>query len=87
MFEGMLTALVTPFRDDEVDEAALRELVERQMVAGVDGLVPCGSTGESATLSHVEHQPRGGDRGLDAARPVAFRSSPAPAPTIHPRGC
>ncbi|MED5261249.1 MAG: 4-hydroxy-tetrahydrodipicolinate synthase, partial [Myxococcota bacterium] len=56
MFEGMLTALVTPFRDDEVDEAALRELVERQMVAGVDGLVPCGSTGESATLSHAEHQ-------------------------------
>ncbi len=56
MFEGMLTALVTPFRDDEIDEAALRELVERQMVAGVDGLVPCGSTGESATLSHAEHQ-------------------------------
>ena len=56
MFEGMLTALVTPFREDKVDEAALRELVERQMVAGVDGLVPCGSTGESATLSHAEHQ-------------------------------
>lgn len=56
MFEGMLTALVTPFRDDAVDEAALRALVERQMVAGVDGLVPCGSTGESATLSHAEHR-------------------------------
>ena len=56
MFEGVLTALVTPFRDDEIDEAALRELVEFQIEAGVDGLVPCGSTGESATLSHGEHQ-------------------------------
>ena len=56
MFEGMLTALVTPFRDGEVDETALRALVESQIAAGVDGLVPCGSTGESATLSHAEHQ-------------------------------
>ena len=55
MFEGVLTALVTPFRDGEVDEPALRGLVERQISAGVDGLVPCGSTGESATLSHPEH--------------------------------
>ena len=56
MFEGVLTALVTPFRDGELDEAALRELVERQISAGIDGLVPCGSTGESATLSHPEHR-------------------------------
>jgi 4-hydroxy-tetrahydrodipicolinate synthase len=56
MFEGMLTALVTPFRDGEIDEAALRALVERQIEAGIDGLVPCGSTGESATLSHAEHR-------------------------------
>jgi 4-hydroxy-tetrahydrodipicolinate synthase len=55
MFEGIMTALVTPFRDGEVDEAALEELVERQIEAGIDGLVPCGSTGESATLSHAEH--------------------------------
>ncbi len=55
MFEGVFTALVTPFRDGAVDEAALRELVERQVAAGVDGVVPCGSTGESATLSHAEH--------------------------------
>ena len=55
MFEGVHTALVTPFRDGAVDEAALRELVERQIAAGVDGLVPCGSTGESATLSTAEH--------------------------------
>lgn len=56
MFEGVLTALVTPFRDGAVDERALQELVELQVAAGVDGLVPCGSTGESATLSHAEHR-------------------------------
>ena len=56
MFEGVLTALVTPFRDGEIDETALRALVERQIDAGIDGLVPCGSTGESATLSHAEHR-------------------------------
>ncbi len=56
MFEGVLTALVTPFRDGQIDELALQELVERQIAAGVDGLVPCGSTGESATLSHAEHR-------------------------------
>jgi len=55
MFEGLSTALITPFRDDAIDEPALRELVERQIAAGVEQLVPCGSTGESATLSHVEH--------------------------------
>ena len=54
--EGVFTALVTPFRDDAVDEDALRALVERQIAAGVDGLAPCGSTGESATLSHAEHR-------------------------------
>lgn len=56
MFRGVFTALVTPFRDDAVDERALVDLVERQIAAGVDGLVPCGSTGESATLSHAEHR-------------------------------
>lgn len=56
MFEGVFTALVTPFRDGSVDERALTELVEIQIQAGVDGLVPCGSTGEAATLSHAEHQ-------------------------------
>ena len=55
MFEGLSTALITPFRDDAIDETALRELVERQVAAGVKQLVPCGSTGESATLSHFEH--------------------------------
>ena len=55
MFEGIFTALITPFRGGSVDEPALRELVERQVAAGLDGVVPCGSTGESATLSHAEH--------------------------------
>ena len=54
--EGVFTALVTPFRNDAIDEDALRALVERQIAAGVDGLAPCGSTGESATLSHAEHR-------------------------------
>jgi 4-hydroxy-tetrahydrodipicolinate synthase len=56
LLKGILTALITPFRDDHVDEEALRGLVERQIEAGIDGLVPCGSTGESATLSHLEHR-------------------------------
>ncbi len=56
MFEGVLTALVTPLRGGAVDERALQELVETQIAAGVDGLVPCGSTGEAATLSHDEHR-------------------------------
>ncbi len=56
MFEGVSTALVTPFRAGEVDEDALRDLVEIQIEAGVDGLVPCGSTGEAATISHPEHR-------------------------------
>ena len=59
MFEGILTALVTPFRGGEVDEKTLRELVEIQIDAGVTGLVPCGSTGESATMSHDEHRRAG----------------------------
>jgi 4-hydroxy-tetrahydrodipicolinate synthase len=56
VFEGVLTALVTPFRDGVVDERALGELVELQIASGVDGLVPCGSTGEAATLTHAEHR-------------------------------
>jgi len=56
VFEGVFTALVTPFRDGAVDARALVELVELQIAAGVDGIVPCGSTGEAATLSHAEHQ-------------------------------
>ncbi len=54
-FPGVLTALVTPFRGSEIDYPALERLVDDQIAAGVGGLVPCGSTGESATLSHKEH--------------------------------
>jgi 4-hydroxy-tetrahydrodipicolinate synthase len=54
-FQGLLTALVTPFRDGVLDEAAYRALVRRQLDAGVDGLVPCGTTGEAPTLTVEEH--------------------------------
>jgi 4-hydroxy-tetrahydrodipicolinate synthase len=54
--EGTFTALITPFRaDGALDLEALAALVEWQIESGIDGLVPCGSTGESATLSHSEH--------------------------------
>ena len=51
-----MPALVTPFRDGAVDEPAFRALVERQITGGVHGLVPVGTTGETATLSHDEHR-------------------------------
>ena len=55
-FEGCGTALVTPFRkDSSVDESTLRSLVKRQIDAGINFLVPCGTTGESPTLTHKEH--------------------------------
>ncbi|MBF0212437.1 MAG: 4-hydroxy-tetrahydrodipicolinate synthase [Magnetococcales bacterium] len=56
LFEGVFTALITPFRNQQVDVEALRNLVEFQIAQGVQGLVPCGTTGESATLSHEEHK-------------------------------
>jgi 4-hydroxy-tetrahydrodipicolinate synthase len=55
MFKGVITALVTPFRNDRIDEEALRRLVDEQIRAGIDGLVPVGTTGESPTLSTEEH--------------------------------
>jgi len=56
MFTGTGTALVTPFRSDgSLDEAALRALVKRQVESGIDFLVPCGTTGESPTLTREEH--------------------------------
>ncbi len=55
-FQGSIVALVTPFRDGQVDEAKLRELVEFHVQQGSDGIVPCGTTGESPTLSHEEHK-------------------------------
>ncbi len=55
MFTGTYTAIVTPFRDGKVDEAALQRLIKLQIKGGVDGIVPVGTTGESATLDYEEH--------------------------------
>ncbi len=55
MFKGSMVALVTPFRNGKVDEKALKELVEFHIKSGTSALVPCGTTGESATLSYAEH--------------------------------
>ena len=56
MFEGSFVAIVTPFKNGEVDASALRELIEFHILNGTNGIVPCGTTGESATLSHAEHE-------------------------------
>lgn len=56
MFRGAITALVTPFKNGAIDEEAYRALIEWQIEQGIDGLLPCGTTGESATLSHEEHE-------------------------------
>ena len=55
MFSGSIPALATPFRDDAFDEAAYRKLIDWQIEAGSSALVPCGTTGESATLDNDEH--------------------------------
>ncbi len=55
MFRGTLTALITPFKNGEVDERGFQDFVEWQINEGVHGLVPCGTTGESPTLTHEEH--------------------------------
>ncbi len=55
MFKGSIVAIVTPFREGQVDEEAYRELIELQIESGTSAIVPCGTTGESATLSIEEH--------------------------------
>ena len=55
-FQGSFVAMVTPFRNGQVDEAKLRELVELHVANGTDGLIPCGTTGESPSLNHDEHR-------------------------------
>jgi len=55
MFKGVFVAIVTPFKNGRIDEEALRGLIDFQTAGGVDGIVPCGTTGESATLNHEEH--------------------------------
>ncbi|MGB4224919.1 MAG: 4-hydroxy-tetrahydrodipicolinate synthase, partial [Syntrophorhabdus sp.] len=54
--KGIYTALVTPFKNYDVDEEALERLIDFQLKSKVDGLVPCGTTGEAATLSYEEHE-------------------------------
>jgi len=56
MFKGAITAIVTPFKNGQFDETAYRELIEFQVKSGIHGIVPCGTTGESPTLSHDEHK-------------------------------
>lgn len=56
LFKGVITALITPLRDGKVDEAAFTQLLERQIAAGIHGVVPMGTTGESASLTADEHK-------------------------------
>ena len=56
MFSGAIVAIVTPFKDGNIDEKAFRDLINFQIKGGVSGIVPCGTTGESATLTHEEHE-------------------------------
>ncbi|MFP4169159.1 MAG: 4-hydroxy-tetrahydrodipicolinate synthase [Desulfonatronovibrionaceae bacterium] len=55
-FKGAYSALITPFKDGRIDEETYRNFIEWQIEQGIDGLVPCGTTGESATLDHGEHK-------------------------------
>jgi 4-hydroxy-tetrahydrodipicolinate synthase len=55
-FAGAHTALITPFKDGSIDEAALIALIESQIAGGISGIIPVGTTGESPTLSHEEHR-------------------------------
>ncbi len=55
MFRGSMVAIVTPFKDGKVDEKKFRDLIDFQIKNGTSGIVPCGTTGESATLSFQEH--------------------------------
>ena len=56
MFKGSIVALITPFKDGNLDEEAYRSFIEWQIEEGTDAVVPCGTTGESPTLSHIEHK-------------------------------
>ncbi|MBI5748102.1 MAG: dihydrodipicolinate synthase family protein, partial [Nitrospinae bacterium] len=56
MFKGSFVAIVTPFKNGKIDEKAYSDLIEFQIREGTQGIVPCGTTGESATLTHQEHE-------------------------------
>ncbi len=76
MFTGSLVAIVTPFRKGKIDERALADLIEWQIAKGTNGIIPCGTTGESATLSHDEH-----NRIIELAVQVVNRRVPVIAGT------
>lgn len=76
MFKGSICALITPFKGDEIDESALEALVNWHVEQGTHGLVPCGTTGESPTLSHKEH-----DRVIEIVVSVAAGRVPVIAGT------
>jgi 4-hydroxy-tetrahydrodipicolinate synthase len=76
MFSGSIVAIVTPFRGGKVDERAFGDLIEWQIAEGTNGIVPCGTTGESATLTHEEHH-----RVVKLAVEVAKRRVPVIAGT------
>jgi len=76
MFKGAIVAIVTPFKSGHVDEDTFRELIEFQISNGTDGIVPCGTTGESSTLSHEEH-----DRVIEIAIEAAGKRVPVIAGT------
>jgi 4-hydroxy-tetrahydrodipicolinate synthase len=75
-FKGIYTALITPFKDGKLDEKAFQSFVDWQITEGVHGIVPCGTTGESPTLSHEEH-----NRVVDLAVEVAKGRVPVIAGT------
>ncbi len=76
MFKGSITALLTPFRDGKVDEKAFQDFVAWQIAEGTNAVVPCGTTGESPTLSHQEH-----DRVIELCVEVARGKVPVIAGT------
>ena len=75
-FQGSICALITPFRDGQIDFPAFEALIEHQIRSGTQGLVPCGTTGESPTLSHEEH-----DRVVELCVSVAAGRVPVMAGT------
>ena len=83
MFAGVLTAIVTPFINGELDEESLRGLIEFQIAKGIDGIVPCGTTGESPTLSFDEYKRVVGITVAIARNrvPVVAGATTAPGPT------
>jgi len=75
-YKGSFVALITPFLNDKIDEEAFQKFIEWQISEGTNGLVPCGTTGESPTLSHKEHE-----RVIDLTLEVAKNKVPVIAGT------